>query len=235
MMASDRRECPDCRELLVGECQCERRDTLRTRRGLLSTAETAGRFQNYAEIDAYRESVEEAERALDPGGPLASLVFAFLALLALASPVAASPLCEAAVAFEYSQTSEPRPKWAVSACRSVQKAARVYDVRETLAVAVAAYESDFKPWAVSHAGAAGVMQVKPAYYCPRWFLGLKWCTTQGEWVRAGVQHLAELLDDFEEGRALRSYNAGRRGASLGRGEQYRDQVLRVERAIRGRR
>jgi len=163
---------------------------------------------------------------------LATLVFFFVALFAL--PAAASPLCESAVSYEYRNTSTPRPKWAVSECRSVQKAARVFGVRESLAVAVAAYESDFDPLAISSASrpAVGTMQIKPAYHCPVWMFGLKWCTTRGQWVRAGVRHLAELLDDYDEGTALRAYNAGRRGARLGRGERYRDAVRAAERRMR---
>jgi len=161
---------------------------------------------------------------------LATLVFFTVALFSL--PATASPLCESAVSYEYRNTSTPRPKWAVSECRSVQKAARVFGVRESLAVAVAAHESDFKPWALSHAGAAGTMQVKPAYHCPVWMFGLKWCTTRGQWVRAGVRHLAELLDDHPEPFALRAYNAGRRGARMGRGERYMDAVRAAERRVR---
>lgn len=171
----------------------------------------------------------------DPGGPLslATLVFFTVALFSL--PATASPLCESAVSYEYRNTSTPRPKWAVSECRSVEKAARVFGVRESLAVAVAAYESDFDPLAISSASrpAVGVMQVKPAYHCPVWMFGLKWCTTRGQWVRAGVRHLAELLDDYDEGTALRCYNRGRGGCrNPKRGVRYRDAVRAAERRVR---
>lgn len=153
-------------------------------------------------------------------------------LVSLSLPIAAAPICEVAVANEYGNTSEPRPKWAVRECQSVVKAARIFGVRESLAVSVAAHESDFKPWAVSHAGAGGVMQVKPQYHCDPWIFGIRWCSTRGEWVRAGVRHLADLLDDHDESTAIRSYNAGVRGARLGRGERYLAAVRRIERSIR---
>ena len=211
----DQRECGGCYQP-VRECECETEDERRERE------------------DRYREKARRAEEWPDSAAPLlGALVFFAVALLVFAIPTVAnaSPLCESAVHYEYRNTSTPRPKWAVSECRSVQKAARVFGVRESLAVAVAAHESDFKPWALSHAGAAGTMQVKPAYHCPVWMFGLKWCTTRGQWVRAGVRHLAELLDDFDEGTALRSYNAGRRGARLGRGERYMDAVRAAERRM----
>jgi len=275
----DRRECPDCRELLVGECQCERRDTLRTRRGLLSTAENAGKYRNYAEVDAYRESVEEAERAIDPGGPLArsypevtpeycrdlrrrmteeseairrhrkrkraprcpnycahpigSLVFAFLALLALASPVAASPLCAAAIDHDWGATSTPEPSWALKTCELVASAADRHDVREALVLSVASVESDFRPYVCSSSGACGALQVKQRYHC-RTLFGWRACLTARALVDAGVRHLAELLDEMPERQALRCYNAGRRGCSSSpkAGARYAAAVASVERRIR---
>ena len=154
-----------------------------------------------------------------------------VALLFVAAPANSSPLCERAVAMEYGNTSDSRPKWAVRECQSVEKAARVFGVREPLAVAVAAHESDFDPMSISSASepAAGTMQIKPAYHCPVWFLGLKWCTNRGQWVRSGVRHLAELLDDYPERDALRCYNKGERGCrnpKAGRG--YASVVRRIE-------
>jgi soluble lytic murein transglycosylase-like protein len=150
-------------------------------------------------------------------------------LLFAATPAAfaASPLCVDAVDMEYGNTSTTRPKYALSVCESVRKLARAYGVRESLAVAVASYESDFKPWAISHAGAVGPMQVKPAYHCPP-FLGIRICKSRAEFTQSGVAHLAELLDDYSEPVALASYNAGRRGASRGLGVRYSETVRRIE-------
>ncbi len=162
-----------------------------------------------------------------------------LALLALPLPGEAAPssVCETAVHRDYGNTANPRPKWAVESCRSVAKSARIYGVRPSLAVAVASAESTFRPWVVSRAGAAGVMQVKPHYYCDPLLFGVRWCRTRGHWVRAGVRHLAELLEQYDDHRALRSYNAGRRGAMTkaadGRylGTSYARNVSRIERRL----
>jgi len=154
-----------------------------------------------------------------------------LALLALSSFASAATICDTAVQRDYGNTSTPRPKWALSACLSVSKVARAYGVRESLAVAVASNESRFRPWARSHAGAAGVMQVKPEYHCEPWVFGLRWCLTREDWIHAGVRHLAFLLDRHPESFAIRAYNAGRRGARLGRGDRYLRAVSRIERAI----
>lgn len=163
------------------------------------------------------------------------LVVISFTLLALPLPgeAAPSPVCETAVQRDYGNTSNPRPKWAVESCQSVAKSARIYGVRPSLAVAVASAESTFRPWVVSRAGAAGVMQVKPHYYCDPLLFGVRWCRTRGHWVRAGVRHLAELLHQYDDHTALRAYNAGRRGAIvLGRGERYAANVTTIERRIR---
>ncbi len=164
-----------------------------------------------------------------------SLLLVLFSFLYSPPPASARPLtsiCDTAVQRDYGNTSTPRPKWALSACQSVSKIARAYDVRESLAIAVASNESRFRPWARSHAGAAGVMQVKPEYHCDPWVFGLRWCLTREDWIHAGVRHLAFLLDRHPESFAIRAYNAGRRGARLGRGDRYLSAVSQIERRIR---
>ena len=221
----DQRQCPDCYQP-IRECECEPWPEMDSGGPLSLGARLSRHFSRVVPGMRHNSPRVTNDRSL------ATLVFFTVA--ALATPSHASPLCESAVAHEYRNTSTPRPKWAVNECRSVQKAARVFGVRESLAVAVAAYESDFDPLAISSASrpAVGTMQIKPAYHCPVWMFGLKWCTTRGQWVRAGVRHLAELLDDHPEPFALRAYNAGRRGARMGRGERYMDAVRAAERRVR---
>ena len=77
---------------------------------------------------------------------------------------------------------------------------------------------------MSHAGAVGAMQVKPQYYCPKRF-GVRFCVSRRELIDAGVRHLGELLSEYDTGHALRAYNAGRRGARLGRGQRYAESVI----------
>ena len=114
----DRRECPDCRELLVGECQCE--SVEEAERAIDPGGPLA---RSYPEVtpeycrDLRRRMTEESEairrhrkrkrapRCPNCAHPIGSLVFAFLALLALASPVAASPLCDAAIDHDWGATS----------------------------------------------------------------------------------------------------------------------------------
>ena len=155
--------------------------------------------------------------------PLAVIAWAFLVLLSL--PAMSAPICERAIDLDWGNTSTPRPKLAVETCHRVHKSAVAHRVPPALAVAVASIESDFRPWAVSHAGAVGAMQVKPHYYCPKRF-GFRFCVNRRELIDAGVRHLGELLDDYDTGHALAAYNAGRRGARMGRGDRYRDAVGR---------
>ncbi len=114
----DRRECPDCRELLVGECQCE--SVEEAERAIDPGGPLA---RSYPEVtpeycrDLRRRMTEASEairrhrkrkrapRCPNCAHPIGSLVFAFLALLALASPVAASPLCDAAIDHDWGATS----------------------------------------------------------------------------------------------------------------------------------
>ena len=249
----DQRECPDCRELLVGECQCEsveKADRALDPGGPLARSypevtpeycrDLRRRMTEASEAIRRHRKRKRAPRCPYCAHPIGSLVFAFLALIALASPVAASPLCETASAahicetairMDYGTTATPRPKLAIETCNRVAKSAQAFGVRPSLAVAISSAESTFRPWAVSHAGAVGAMQVKPHYHCPKRF-GVRFCLSSRELIDSGVRHLADLLETLDERTALRSYNAGRRGARLGRGERYAATVARIERRIR---
>ena len=153
-----------------------------------------------------------------------------LMTILLALPAQAS-LCGAAVDLDYGNTSTPAPEWALRTCESVSKAARVYGVRTTLALAVSSHESRFMPFVVSSAGAAGAMQVKQHYHC-RTLFGWRACLTSRALINAGVRHLAELVEIMPERRALRCYNAGRRGCSRSpkAGARYASAVMSRERS-----
>jgi len=177
--------------------------------------------------------IEIGRRCPNCANPIGSLVFAFLALLALASPVAASPLCAAAIDHDWGATSTPEPSWALKTCELVASAADRHDVRAALVLSVASVESDFRPYVCSSSGACGALQVKQRYHC-RTLFGWRACLTARALVDAGVRHLAELLDEMPERRALRCYNAGRRGCSSSpkAGARYASAVASVERRIR---
>ena len=242
----DQRQCSDCYQP-IRECECEPLPEMRER---------------LEQEREQRKRDEEPWPEMDSGGPLslgarlsrhfsrvvpgirhnsprvtndqslATLVFFTVALFAL--PATASPLCESAVSYEYRNTSTPRPKLAVETCHRVAKAARVFGVRESLAVAVASYESDFEPWEVSGAShaALGAMQIKAAYHCPP-FLGFRVCSSSSMLIREGVRHLSELLDEFGERDALRCYNKGRRGCRNPKaGREYAETVEMTERGLR---
>ncbi len=151
-------------------------------------------------------------------------VMAWALLVSLSLPAMSAPICERAVSLDWGSTSTPRPKLFVETCHDVHKSAVAHSVPPDLAVAVASIESDFRPWVVSRAGAVGAMQVKPKYHCPQRF-GLRLCLSRRELIDAGVRHLRELLDDYDTSDALRAYNAGRRGARLGRGHRYAENVI----------
>lgn len=158
---------------------------------------------------------------------------AFIALALVGCCIApcanSAPICDATIPH-----STISPEMASSVCEEVKRYAKAYGVRESLAVAVAEHESNFRPWAVSHAGAIGPMQIKPHYHCPA-FLGIRWCKSRSEFAEAGIRHLAELLSRKSEHDALRCYNAG---ISACRNEEiaegYAAAVARIERRLQRR-
>lgn len=89
---------------------------------------------------------------------------------------------------------------------AVEQAARQYDIDPLLVHAVIQVESAYNPYAISHAGAQGIMQLMPATARS---LGVRNSFDAEENIRAGVRHLKELKDTYKDDRlALAAYNAG---------------------------
>jgi soluble lytic murein transglycosylase-like protein len=88
----------------------------------------------------------------------------------------------------------------------IANAAAKYGVPSTLAMEVAAQESNYNQKAVSPAGAIGVMQLEPATAAQ--YNANPYDTTQN--IDAGVHYLADLLNQFggDQSKALAAYNAG---------------------------
>ncbi|OAG28293.1 lytic transglycosylase [Thermodesulfatator autotrophicus] len=90
--------------------------------------------------------------------------------------------------------------------RIFQKAGRLYGIDPALLKAIARVESNFDPYAVSHKGAQGLMQLMPATAKA---YGVKNCFHLEENVRAAAAFLKDLLEEFESLElALAAYNAG---------------------------
>ncbi len=88
----------------------------------------------------------------------------------------------------------------------VEDAAREHGVDPLLVHAVIQVESAYNPYAISHAGAQGLMQLMPATARS---LGVRNTFDVEENIRAGVRHLKELKETFKDDRlALAAYNAG---------------------------
>jgi soluble lytic murein transglycosylase-like protein len=89
---------------------------------------------------------------------------------------------------------------------AVEQAARQYDLDPLLVHAVIQVESAYNQYAISHAGAQGLMQLMPATARS---LGVHNSFDVEENIRAGVRHLKDLKDTFKDDRlALAAYNAG---------------------------
>lgn len=89
---------------------------------------------------------------------------------------------------------------------AVERAAKQFDVDPLLVHAVIQVESNYNPYAISHAGAQGLMQLMPGTARQ---LGVQNSFDVEENVRAGVRHLKALQEQYKDDRlALAAYNAG---------------------------
>jgi len=89
---------------------------------------------------------------------------------------------------------------------AVEQAAKQFDLDPLLVHAVIQVESGYNQYAISHAGAQGLMQLMPATARS---LGVRNSFDVEENIRAGVRHLKELKETYKDDRlALAAYNAG---------------------------
>jgi hypothetical protein len=88
----------------------------------------------------------------------------------------------------------------------IASAARAADLDPWLVASVVQTESAFDPWAVSRAGAAGLMQLMPAAAAEH---EVRDVFDPVENLRGGTEHLRRMLDRFDSvPLALAAYNAG---------------------------
>lgn len=89
----------------------------------------------------------------------------------------------------------------------ITKASQDYDVDKNLISAVISQESGGNPYAISRAGAKGLMQLMDTTASD---LGVSNSFSPWENIRGGVKYLRQMLDQFngDEKLALASYNAG---------------------------
>lgn len=120
----------------------------------------------------------------------------------------------------------------------IERVARENGLEPTLIKAVALVESGFQPRAVSAKGARGIMQLMPA--TARRY-GVTDLQDPYQSLRAGAQHLRDLLDEFggDLSLALAAYNAGagavRRYGGVPTYAETRDYVRRVRTRMGGER
>ena len=89
----------------------------------------------------------------------------------------------------------------------ILQSAKKYGVDPRLVSAVAETESNYRPDAVSSAGAVGVMQLMPETASS---LGVQNIYDPGQNIDGGVKYLKEMLSDFngDVRKAVAAYNAG---------------------------
>lgn len=113
----------------------------------------------------------------------------------------------------------------------VRRTAKQFDMEPELINAVIRQESAYDPYAVSHKGAKGLMQLMPAM--ARRF-GVKDVFDPAENVQGGVKYLRQLLDRYDGDRrlALAAYNAGEGAVDrFGGVPPYRETQNYVERIV----
>jgi soluble lytic murein transglycosylase-like protein len=124
--------------------------------------------------------------------------------------------------------------------RLIRVACARYGVEFELVKAVIKAESAFNPWAISRAGARGLMQLMPATAADR---GVADIHSPRQNIDGGVRHLRLLLERFGGNvtLALAAYNAGAGAVDKYNGvppyqetQQYVRKVLRFREAYRER-
>jgi len=112
----------------------------------------------------------------------------------------------------------------------VRKAASAYNLPEELLHAVMAVESGFNPRAVSHKGAAGLMQLMPGT-AKEMYVSDVWSPSQN--IEGGARYLRILANQYEGDltKTLAAYNAGpeavRRAGGVPSIQETREYVRKV--------
>jgi len=112
----------------------------------------------------------------------------------------------------------------------VRKAASAYNLPEELLHAVMAVESGFNPRAVSHKGAAGLMQLMPGT-AKEMYVSDVWSPSQN--IEGGARYLRILANQYEGdlAKTLAAYNAGpeavRRAGGIPSIQETREYVRKV--------
>ena len=136
-----------------------------------------------------------------------------------------------------SSAKEPRPD-AAAYDRIIQEAANRHGLDMSLIKAVIKAESDFDSNAVSHKGAAGLMQIMPANFN---LLAIEDPFDPTQSIMAGTRHLRDLWDRYQNWRlTLAAYNAGTTAVERYGGippypetEDYVERVLAYYRKFKG--
>lgn len=128
-------------------------------------------------------------------------------------------LCTVSLCTHIAQSIPGREFQTEDACLEVVWQAEAQGIDPVLAMSVAWHESRFKRSAVSSAGAVGVMQVLPRYWCKS-----KPC----DHIEAGVRALRHYTKRRGVRDGLCSYFSGRRCKQAGRtAQRYADKVLKL--------
>lgn len=107
--------------------------------------------------------------------------------------------------------------------RVVASEAEKQGVRPALALAVARYESQLDPFAMSPSGAVGVMQIMPSTW--RGMRCTGFITDAQDNARCGLSYLAQGLRVGGEAYALARYHAGPAGARSPTARRYAVKVM----------
>lgn len=110
-------------------------------------------------------------------------------------------------------------------CTQLSQLAEEYGHDPVMVIAIAHTESRFDTEAVSSAGARGMMQVLPRYFCPK--------TGPCDYTHAGLYAWKRWKERFKKTKdSLCGYNSGKRCKNNHRGTWYANLVLRKYRRLK---
>jgi soluble lytic murein transglycosylase-like protein len=191
----------------------------------------AARTAEILHLEMMRSAISLDGSLMQTAPPAGGLLSSVLAAYGSEVQKPATPVAEAAsptqASVQETSATPPRAEPAAQGSGStaiasiISRASRRYGVDEGLIKAVIQVESNFKPTAVSHAGAKGLMQLMPATAAG---LGVTDSFNPEQNVMAGTRFLKDMLNRYggDLDKALAAYNWGPGNLERGKGKLPRE-------------
>lgn len=127
-------------------------------------------------------------------------------------------LCASLIGFSSENVSEKKQTVMIENCVDLGLDAEAYGFDPMLIISLAHTESRFNKLAVSKAGARGIMQILPRYFCPK--------EGKCDYTKAGFQAWERWSKGRTTKEALCRYNSGKKCSDSSRASYYSRVILR---------